>query len=897
MGPHYLDRLFKPNAIAVFGASERPGSLGERVFRNLVEGGFEGDLYPINPKRETVQERTAYPDLDGIHETVEMAVVATPAATVPAIIRHCGENGVRVAVVLSAGFGEGDGRGRDLQEDLEEEARRYGVRIVGPNCLGVMRPCLGLNATFSMNIGLEGDLALVSQSGALCTAILDWAEARGVGFSAMVSVGDAVDVGFGDLLDFLALDPKTRSILLYVEGVQDARRFLSGLRAAARMKPVIVVKAGRHEAGSRAAVSHTGALVGGDDVFDAALRRAGAVRAETIDELFSAAQILSSGYRARGTRLGILTNGGGPGVMATDRASELGLELPPPAEKTAAALDEQLPGHWSHGNPVDILGDASGERYAAAVESYLADPDIDGLLVMLTPQAMTEPLASAEAVTAAAEANRRKPVLACWMGEAHVQTAWNHFAERQIPYFPTPEASVQGFAYLAHYHRNQELLLQVPEPASREDAPDAEGARLIIEGALAEGRRTLGITESKAILRAFGIPVQATTLARSANEALITAEGVGFPVAMKIASADITHKSDVGGVRLNIDSAAAVRSAYNEMTTEAGRRAPQARIDGVTIEPMFARRNGRELMVGVIRDPVFGPVISFGAGGTAVEIHRDRAVALPPLNGYIIRDLIERTRARRMLDEFRDRPPVDRAALEHALGRISELVCELPWVREMDINPLIADEDGVIAVDARIVVEHPAPALTPYGHMAIHPYPGELAEQWQLPDGTNVTIRPIRPEDAEMEQVFVHNLSEQSRYFRFMETLQELSPEMLVRFTQIDYDREMAFVAVTDDGQGGELELGVTRYALGPDGDTGEFAVVVADEWRRRGLGARLVTILMQTARVRGLRALEGEVLSANSGMLGLARNLGFTVRNTDDPEVKRVSRLLGGTH
>jgi len=892
MGPHYLDRFFAPRSVAVIGASDRPDSVGMRVFANLLEAGFQGELYPVNPRHEQIQGRPSYPSVEAIARPVDLAVIVTPAAAVPGLIAECGEQGVTAVVVISAGFSEVGARGARLQQAAVENARRHGVRLIGPNCLGIMRPHSGLNATFSRNTARPGKLALVSQSGALCTAILDWAAERDVGFSAMVSLGDAADVDFGEVLDYLALDAETGSILLYVEGVHAARRFMSGLRSAARMKPVIVVKAGRHTAGSRAASSHTGALIGADDVFAAALERAGVVRAMTIEQLFSAAEILASRFRVQGNRLAIVTNGGGPGVMAADRAAELDVTVAELEVDTVQGLDQQLPAHWSHGNPVDILGDAPPERYGAAVAACLADPNVDGVLVMLTPQAMTRPEEAAAQVVQAQQA-RHKPVLACWMGRSQVQTAWELFTAHHVPNLPTPEAAVEAFSYLAAYHRNQQLLMQVPSPLGTRSVPDVDGARLIVEGALAEGRSTLTTLESKAVLRAFDIPVQQAVEARTAGEALVVAESLGFPLAMKINSPDITHKSDVGGVRLNLSNAQAVRHMFNELVDEARRRRPQARIAGVTLERMAARAHGRELLVGVLRDPVFGPVITFGAGGTAVEVLQDRAVALPPLNRFIARNLVAGTRISGLLGEFRNLPAVDQAALEDLLVRVSELVCELPHIREMDINPLLADENGVVAVDARLVVELPPPALDRYGHMAIHPYPAHLVSPVQMADGTDMVIRPIRPEDAQIEQRFVRELSPEARYFRFMQSLRELTQAMLVRLTQIDYDRELALIAVT--GQGGEeLEIGVARYAINPDGDSCEFALVVADDWQRKGIGSRLMHSLMDAARAKGLQSMEGEVLSTNTDMLALARRLGFAVHTSEeDPGIKMVSRRL----
>jgi acetyltransferase len=892
MGPHYLDRLFSPRSIAIFGASTRPNSVGALLYDNLLAGQFEGALYPINPKHKELKGAPCYPDIQAIPEPVDLAVIATPAATVPEIIHACGEHGVRAAIVLSAGFSEGDGKGAVLERKMLEAARQYPLRILGPNCLGLIRTKVGMNATFSKNAAQRGQMALVSQSGALCTAILDWAESRGIGFSAIASLGDAADVDFGDLLDYLAQDNETKSILLYVEGIRNSRSFMSGLRVAARMKPVVVIKAGRHSTGSQAALTHTGALIGDDDVFDAALQRAGVVRADSISQLFAAAQLLSASHRVSGNRLAIITNGGGPGVMATDRAADLGVQLAVLSPTTLERLEKNLPAQWSHGNPIDILGDATDERYAMATEACLSDPEIDGVLVMLTPQAMTDPEACARAIVKAREKND-KLVLTCWMGDGHVRSANALFAQYHIPAFSNPESSVEAFAFLANYYRNQQLLVQVPASLSKRSKPDIEGAQLIIESALAEQRTLLTPLEAKALLHAFAIPVTSGTLCRSANEALIAAENHGFPVVMKITSPQLSHKSDVGGVRLNISNAQAVRTAYNELVDEVQGKAPDAEIDGVLIEPMYQSPNARELLAGVTRDPVFGPIITFGAGGTAVEIMRDRAVALPPLNRFLATTLIHQTRTAKLLQGHRNLPPTNLDEVAQALCRISEMVCELPQIVEMDINPLVADEMGVIALDCRIVVAHRTPSLDPYSHMAIHPYPHHLTRQRQLADGTNITIRPIRPEDAEIEQTFVRKLSPQSKYFRFMQSLNELTPEMLVRFTQLDYNRELALIAVQEKA-GEESELGVARYVMNPDGRSCEFALVVADEWQHRGIGSQLMTQLMEAAQERGFSSMDGEILADNKKMLDLVKSLGFHIQSSeDDPGVKLATIRL----
>ncbi|MDD2720971.1 MAG: bifunctional acetate--CoA ligase family protein/GNAT family N-acetyltransferase [Gallionella sp.] len=892
MSKHYLTPLFAPKSVAVFGASDRVDAVGQIVFHNMLESGFQGALYPVNSRVAEVQGQRAYAAISDIEGGVELAVIATPPQTVPGIIEDCGRHGVKAAVIITAGFGEIGPEGKELERQVLDKARAHGIRLVGPNCLGVMRPGIGLNATFNHGGANTGNLALVSQSGALCTAILDWAQVNDVGFSSVVSMGSSADVDFGEILDYLVSDPKTHSILMYIEGIRESRRFMSSLRAAARVKPVILIKVGRHEAGSKAAMSHTASLVGSDDAFDAAVRRAGVVRVQTVTQLFSAAKALSCGFHPSGNRLAIVTNGGGPGVMATDCASDLGLQMAELSEATITRLNEVLPPNWSHGNPVDVIGDAQADRYQHAVAACLEDPNVDGVLTILTPQAMTKPLAAAEVVIELAN-QYNKPLLTCWMGESQVAESRRLFAHAKKPNFRTPEPAVEVFSYLSDYYQNQKLLMQMPGPLSHHLEPDVEGARMVIEGALQDKRRVLSEMESKAVLSAFHIPVAQTMIARSPNEALLIAQQLGFPVAMKVNSRDITHKSDAGGVMLNLTNAQAVRAAYHEITENIKRNRPGSHVDGISIQPMIVKKNGRELMVGVIRDPVFGPVITFGAGGTTVEVMGDASVALPPLNVFLARDLISRTQVSKLLKAFRHMPPADVEALESVLLRVSEMVCELPMLAEMDINPLIVDERGVLAADARIVVEFRQPSADRYSHMAIYPYPTHLVSHWQLADGTDITIRPIRPEDAELVQDFVRNLSEQTRYFRFMNSVQELSQAMLVRFTQIDYSREMALVAVTEQ-HGREVELGVARFAINPDGESCEFALVIADNMRGKGLGQKLMNGLMDAARSKGMKVMQGEVLKNNADMLHLMERMEFEiVTSEEDDSIKSVQKML----
>lgn len=889
MPRHYLERLFEPRAVAVVGASDKEDSAGNRVFRNLKDAGFEGPVYPVNPHHRHLLGERSYRSIADTPQPVDLAVISTPTHAVAEVVRECGEHGVSGLVILTAGI-ERDG---GLERRILDYARHYRMHVIGPNCLGIMRPKVGLNATFSRNQAVDGGLALVSQSGALVSAILDWAQARNIGFSLTASLGNASDADFGHLLDYLATDANTRAILLYVEGLRDSRSFMSGLRAAARVKPVIVVKAGRRPDGSRAAISHSGALVGSDQVFEAALARAGGIRVHTVEQLFSAAEILSKGFRLGGDRLCIVTDGGGPAVIASDRANEIGVRLASLSAGAIQKLDATLPRHWSRTNPVDLLEDATPERYRDALSVCLDEDGVDAVLAMLVPQAMTAPERIAETVIEASRGTH-KPVLACWMGDAQVRGARQQFAEAGIPQFETPEASVEAFAALERYQSNHRLLLQVPGPAAFRPGRETDGARLIIENALSDGRQLLTNLESKAVLRAFDIPVVQTVEARSASEALVVAESIGYPLAMKVSSPTLTHKSDFGGVRLDIADAQHVRRAYDELVAAAHQAHPDASVTGVTLEPMQHRVHGRELMVGVSTDRVFGPIINFGGGGTAVELVEDIAVALPPLNGFLADRLISAPRVARRLAAYRELPAVNLDAVRNVLLQVSELVCALPHVQELDINPLIADENGVVAVDARMRVGAPARGVDRYGHLAVHPYPSHLVRRTQLPNGTDIVIRPIRPEDAERERAFVDALSPEAKYYRFMENLRELSPAMLARFTQIDYDRELALIAVRLDGDDEAEQLGVARYNMDPDGESCEFAIVVADNVRRQGLGSRLMSELIESARARGLREIHGDVLAENRKMLKLMRQLGFSILTSpDDAGVKRVVRDL----
>ncbi|HQR04720.1 MAG: GNAT family N-acetyltransferase [Proteobacteria bacterium] len=885
---HYLRFLFEPDSVALIGASERPHSIGAAILSNMLGSGYEGRLFCVNPGHTRVMDQICHASVEHLPQRVDLAVICTAAARIPRLMESCGKAGIRGVIITSAGFREAGAEGAVLEQKIIATARRFGIRVMGPNCLGLIRPWAGVNLTFARGRVLQGNIGLISQSGALCTAILDWATPNKVGFSTVISLGTEADIHLGEALDYLVSDHRTEHIFLYVEGIRNARRFMSALRAAARTKPVMLIKAGRHPAGERAVLSHTGALVGDDDVFDAAIRRSGVVRLRTVGHLYAAASALFSHFRPHGNRLAIITNGGGPGAMAADHAADIGVPLAHLSAKTLSQLDKVLPAMWPGSNPVDILGDAGPGHFTQALSICLSDSGVDGVLVILTPQAMTDPTRTARLLIEQA-AHAHKPVFTCWMGEDQVREARKLFQTAGIPSFRLPEPAVDMFAHISSYYRNQQLLLQVPASLeSNHEPPHVESARLVIETALRERRRQLDDMEAKALLAAFHIPIAQTLIAHSADEAVQLAATIGMPAALRLSSFDPTLRAAGGVKRLNLHSANAVRQAYDEILEEASRRWPLASLRGVAIEPMVRKPRGRELMAGVFRDNIFGPTVYIGLGGTEAESRRDRVVALPPLNGFLTRDMLRRDPIARHLGHYRNQPPVDLPALEAILLRVSEMACELPWIQQIEINPLLADERDAVAVRVRIEVAPLPTSIGRYDHMAIHPYPSHLVACFQTQDGIAVQLRPIRPEDAELEQEFVQGLSVEARYFRFMNTIRELSPVQLARLTQIDYDREMAFLATTErDGR--EHELGVARYATNPDGESCEFAIVLADEWQGKGIAWRMMQVLIDTARRRGLRYMTGEFLAENSRMLAFVNALGFSIStHPEDPGIKR---------
>jgi acetyltransferase len=887
-----LRALFEPKSIALIGASNRPHSVGAVTAKNLFEAGFAGPIMTVNPREQAIRSTINYHSVEELPLAPDLAVIATPPLTVPGIISSLGARGTRAVIVVTAGFGEGgSSEGAELRRTTLEAAKPHLVRILGPNCLGFISPARGINASFAHLTPLGGGLAFISQSGALVTAAIDWATARGFGFSHVISIGDMIDVDFGDLLDYLALDQLTHAILLYVESIVDAQKFISAGRIAARNKPVLVLKSGRSSAGAKAAMSHTGALAGADLVYDAAFRRAGMLRVKELSELFEAVSTLSAGIKVKGDRLTVVTNGGGVGVLAADALEDQDGRLTTLSTETLARLDSVLPRTWSRGNPIDILGDASPERYRGAVKAILAEPEMDAILIMNCPTAVADSLGAATEVVESRPADRSVPVLTAWLGETAALPARRLFAANKIPTYETPDDAITAFMYLSAYSRNQELLLETPLAHPGTDLPDREAARKLIAEVLANGRSLLTEPEAKSVLEAYAIPIVDTRTARDPAEAARIAAEIGGRVAIKILSPDIVHKSDVGGVRLDL-SGAEVESVAREMLDKVGRGAPQARLTGFSVEEMIARPQAFELLAGIADDPVFGPVILFGQGGTAAEIIRDRALGLPPLNLPLAREMIGRTRVARLLEGYRDRPAaaVDEIAL--TLVKLSQLLVDVPEITELDINPLIADSQGVLALDARIVVRSSAAAV----RLAIRPYPSEFEATIALADGTPVFVRPIRPEDQPKLVAMVMESAPRDVYLRFFHPMKQFPRLMAARFSQIDYSREMAFVAISPPGSAdaGDI-LGIARMIADPDNERAEFAVMVRSDWHGRTLGFRLMQTLITCADRRGIGTLYGDVLRENTTMLQMARELGFKVGTTDAPECFRVERSRVG--
>ena len=875
-----LDHIFTPQSVAVVGATEKVGSVGRTVLWNLISSPFGGTVFPINPKRSNILGLKAYPSLAAVPDPVELAVICTPSPSIPGVIDECVASGVKGAIIISAGFKEIGPEGEELERQVLERARRGGIRVVGPNCLGVMNPIGGLNATFAAGMARGGSVGLVSQSGALLTAILDWSLHADVGFSSVVSLGSMLDVGWGDIIYHLGDDPKTESIVIYMETVGDARAFLSAAREVALAKPIIVIKPGRTAQAAKAAASHTGSLTGSDEVLDAAFRRVGVLRVDTIEDMFGMAEVLAKQPRPRGRKLTIVTNAGGPGVIATDALIGGGGQLSDISPTAAEAYNAVLPSVWSHNNPVDIIGDAPPERYASALQVAGNDPNADGMLVILTPQAMTDPTRTAEMLAPFAHSTG-KPVLASWMGGQDVEEGATLLREAGIPTFDYPDTAAHMFNYLWRHDESLRALYETPA------LPDDAEAKLnrtlacdIVEKARKEGRSLLTEFESKQVLSAYGIPITDTRIAETEDAAVAAAESIGYPVVVKLHSNTITHKTDVGGVQLNLGDANAVREAWRAIQKAVLERKGPGHFDGVTVQPMI-NYSGYELIIGSSMDPQFGPVLLFGMGGQLVELFRDRALALPPLTTTLARRMIEQTKIYGALKGIRGRAPIDQAALEQLLVRFGQLVAEQPWIKEIDINPLLASPERLIALDARVVLHDPGTPESALPRLAIRPYPLQYAGTWQAADGSDFDIRPIRPEDEPMIVGFHENLSDKTVLGRYLEDLglkARTAHERLVRVCFNDYDREIALVAEhTGDGGSREIEA-VARLSKHHAENGGEFAIVVADCCQKIGLGTELLQRIIAVAKAEGLDWVGADVRAENTGALRAAEKAGFTV-------------------
>jgi acetyltransferase len=890
-----LDAIFAPKTVAVIGASEKLDSVGRTILWNLISSPFGGTVFPVNPKRPNVLGIKSYPSIGAVPEQVDLAVIVTPAPSVPDVIGECVEAGVRGAIIISAGFKEIGPAGAELERRVLEQAKRGRMRLIGPNCLGVMSPFTGLNATFAGEIARPGSVGFISQSGALCTAILDWSVREHVGFSAFVSIGSMLDVGWGDLIDYLGDDPYTKCIVIYMESIGDARSFLSSAREVALTKPIIVIKAGRTEQAAKAAASHTGTLAGSDEVLDAAFRRVGVLRVDRISEVFNIAEVLAKQPRPKGPRLSIVTNAGGPGVLAVDSLIRGGGELAELSPETVQELNAFLPAPWSHGNPIDILGDADAERYARALQVAAKDPNCDGLLVVLTPQAMSDPTGTAEKLKPYAKIEG-KPVLACWMGGNVVAAGEAILNQAGIPTYSYPDTAARVFDTLWRSSYNLRGLYETPALLEEDVGGEAGhvAASALIDGVRASGRMILTEYESKKLLELYKIPTVATRIASTADEAAAAAQEIGFPVVLKIHSETITHKTDVGGVQLNLPDADRVRQAFHAIETSVTEKVGPGHFLGVTVQPM-ARRNsdGYELIIGSSQDAQFGPVLLFGTGGQLVEVFKDRALALPPLNTTLARRMMEQTRIYTALKGVRGRKPVDLPALEQLLVRFSRLVVEQRWVREIDINPVLAGPDGLLALDARVIVQPPEMAESDLPRPAIRPYPVQYVGHWALRDGRDVLIRPIRPEDEPLLVKFHGTLSERSvslRYFHAMKLSARVAHERLTRICFIDYDRAMSLVVDARAPDGGEREiLGVGRLAKQYGTNDGEFAVIVSDKAQGQGIGTELLRRLVALGRAESLARIVGEILPENTEMQRVCEKLGFRLEHNLGEAVVRA--------
>ncbi len=877
-----IERMFSPRTVALIGATDKEGTVGEATMKNLLVGEGKHTVYPVNPSHDTVSGLKCYPNIAAIPEHVDLAVIATPARSVPEVVEECGKARVDGVVIISAGFKEIGAEGVKLENEIRAIRAKYGMRLLGPNCVGFARPSVHLNATFLKDNPEPGSIAFISQSGALGSAILDWATVSRVGFSLFASLGSMLDLDFGDLIDFLGTDPATRSIILYVEGIGNAKKFMSAARGFSRTKPIVVLKAGKYNTGAKAVQSHTGALAGDFEVYDAAFKRVGVVRVDEIGDLFNCASVLDSKRLPSGPRLAMVTNAGGPGVVASDAVTDLGGEMAKLSPDSMRTLDEHLPPYWSHGNPVDVLGDADEARYETAVGTCLADPNVDGLLAICTPQGVTPATELAAAVVKLAK-EKPKPVLTVWMGEKGVADSRKKFTESSVPTYPTPEEAVKTYMYMYRYKRNLDLLYETPEELPVDLMPPNSHLKLMVRRAISEGRLFLSQADADKFLDAYNIPRLEGGFARSEEEALMVARRVSYPVVLKIVSQEIVHKTDVGGVVTNITSSEMLAHEFAKLMDRVKILKPEAKIDGVYVQRM-AKGVDYELILGSKKDRDFGAVLLFGSGGVGVELFRDFSIGLPPINQVLARRIMEDTKIYKALSQgLRNKAPANLKSLEEVLVRFSSMVTDFPEISEIDINPLSVYEGKVFAVDVRILLDpKPVDSTVPYPHLVIMPYPTKYVVPWKLEDGTDVLLRPIRPEDEAIESEFINGLSEETSRYRFFNIVRNLPHLDLVRFCNIDYDREMAIVAEITEG-GRRHEIGVGRIIAEPDSKRGEFAVVIADRYQGKGLGRKLVDMVIDIASEKHFDSIYGIVLRENQPMLSLCREMGFSLHPEED--------------
>jgi acetyltransferase len=875
-----MKNIFDPETVALIGATDRQGSVGRDLLENLINS-KPIRVFPVNPHKKTLLGIACYADVAGLPEKIDLAIIATPAKTVPEITEACCKAGINTVIIISAGFKEAGLEGKLLEEKISAIREKYGIRIVGPNCMGIIRPNTQFNASF-LKTGLQkGKIAFISQSGALGSAVLNWAIDSHVGFSMFASLGSMLDVDFGDMIDFLGQDPYTKSIIIYMEGIGNARKFMSAARGFARTKPIIIIKPGRYNESARAASSHTGSMAGDDEVYDAAFKRAGVVRVKEIADIFNTAEVLHSRILPTGSKMVIITNAGGPGVMATDKIMELGGELATLSEETINNLNTVLPAYWSKSNPVDILGDADSQRYVEALKSCLKDPSVNGILIINTPQGLAKPAELALTLSDMIK-TATIPVITAWMGGKISEEGRQIFLQNDIPTYATPEEAVRTYMYMYHYNLNLKLLYETPEELPLDQAPPKHHLKSFIQRAIKKGRTILSEAESKSFLRVYDIPVVETHLSRSAEEAAALSSRIGYPVILKISSPDITHKSDVKGVSNKIENETALKEAYQSMLDRVKMARPDAEIEGIIVEKMIEEVD-YEVILGAKRDKDFGSVILFGMGGIQAEFFKDFSIGLPPLNQTLARRLIKGTKAGELIRGFRGRPPADMDLLERIIVGFSNLIVDFPEILEVDINPLAISNGKIWALDARIVIDEKTPvSISAFPHLVITPYPTRYVNYWKMADSTEILLRPIRPEDEPLEREMLSTLSEESLKYRFFQVIHKISHEMLTRFCNIDYDREIAIVAeFKEDGERKIIAIG--RLIIEPDFKKGEFAVLVHDHYQRKGLGYKLVDILIGIAQERNLEMIYGNILTDNKGMLKICERFGFTSKTMAD--------------